>query len=296
MGSRRIMANPPWAVSVVIDDFGIMGVSVDEAKTKPPSAVDPDAVLTVAVAAQGFETVPGGTRRKSRVAAASSCASLRRPRLRHSQTGKLGSRRRAVRSPRSESSGSWLAVYRISICESRANSLQRVPVTRVAAFCGLDPITPCRRAVCLFRQGSRGWPVRSVRRNSKQIQEQRMSIRHIDREAVEKTIRESDRHGPEVMFARYDGSPSTCCYVRFHGKHYDQKLPLRAAHGLSGLGPLPVMDACTLFFPCRCPLAARAGQTAGSSPSHYKTEVPTGVLSRGPRASGSADRAGTPGR
>ena len=66
-----------------------------------------------------------------------------------------------------------------------------------------------------------------------------MALGEVTREAVERALREFDREGREAMLERFGGGPSTKWYVRRFGKHYDQKLVLRAAHELSGLGPLP---------------------------------------------------------
>ncbi|MYB34103.1 MAG: hypothetical protein F4X92_03040 [Gammaproteobacteria bacterium] len=56
------------------------------------------------------------------------------------------------------------------------------------------------------------------------------------------SLQEFDRLGRDVMLERYSSGPSgksICWYICHKGKHYDQKLILRAAHKLSGLGPLP---------------------------------------------------------
>ena len=66
-----------------------------------------------------------------------------------------------------------------------------------------------------------------------------MALSNITKEAVDRALREFDRHEPEAMLKRYGGGFSTRWYVRHRGKHYDQKLLLRAAHELSDLGPLP---------------------------------------------------------
>ena len=46
-------------MSVVIDDLNVVSVCVDEAETKPPSVVDPDAVRAFTVASQRLKTVAG---------------------------------------------------------------------------------------------------------------------------------------------------------------------------------------------------------------------------------------------
>ena len=52
-------AKPPRTTSIVFNDPGIADVSVNEAKTEPPSNVDPDAVLAATVPANGLEMVSG---------------------------------------------------------------------------------------------------------------------------------------------------------------------------------------------------------------------------------------------
>ncbi len=66
-----------------------------------------------------------------------------------------------------------------------------------------------------------------------------LTLDSITKEAVEKALQEFDRHGREIMLEKYGGGFSTRWYISHLGKHYDQKLVLRAAHELSGLGPLP---------------------------------------------------------
>lgn len=67
-----------------------------------------------------------------------------------------------------------------------------------------------------------------------------MAILDLTRSAVEKAIREFDCLGPEIMLEKYGGGSSKCWYVRYDSRLYDQKLLLRAAHELSGLGHLPL--------------------------------------------------------
>lgn len=66
-----------------------------------------------------------------------------------------------------------------------------------------------------------------------------MTLREVTTEGVERAIREFDRIGPDAMLRKYSGGKSTKWYIERHGKPYDQKLVLRAAHELQGLGPLP---------------------------------------------------------
>ena len=80
-------------------------------------------------------------------------------------------------------------------------------------------------------------------------------IRDITRKAVFLAIKEFDRLGKEAMLEKYGGGFSKRWYVRFGGKHYDQKLLLRAAQELSCLGPLP---------------AGRGTFTAGQARRHLK--------------------------
>ena len=66
-----------------------------------------------------------------------------------------------------------------------------------------------------------------------------MPLRDIKRESVESAIREFDSIGLDGMLRKYSGDRSTKWYIECHGQKYDQKLVLRAAHELQGLGPLP---------------------------------------------------------
>ena len=66
-----------------------------------------------------------------------------------------------------------------------------------------------------------------------------MALKDITKEAVEDALSEFAFRGPDAMRERYGGGFSTRWYVRHSNKHYDQKLVLRAAHELSGLGSLP---------------------------------------------------------
>jgi len=50
---------------------------------------------------------------------------------------------------------------------------------------------------------------------------------------------EFDRIQPDGMLNKCGAGLSKCWYIGYHGRRYDQKLTLRAAHELLGLGPLP---------------------------------------------------------
>ena len=65
-----------------------------------------------------------------------------------------------------------------------------------------------------------------------------MALRDIARGAVKKALREFQRLGPDAILEQYGGGFSTCWFIDRNGTFYDQKLTLRAAHELSGLGPL----------------------------------------------------------
>ena len=52
-------------------------------------------------------------------------------------------------------------------------------------------------------------------------------------------IKEFDQIGRDAMLVKYSGGKSTRWYIQHNGEYYDQKLILRAAHQLGGLGPLP---------------------------------------------------------
>ena len=57
--------------------------------------------------------------------------------------------------------------------------------------------------------------------------------------AVESALDEFRRIGLDAMLERYGGGPSTRWYVEVGGRHFDQKVLLRAAHEHEGLGELP---------------------------------------------------------
>ena len=66
-----------------------------------------------------------------------------------------------------------------------------------------------------------------------------VALKDIDKQMVEESIKQFDRLGFEGMLARYSGGRSTRWYVYFNNRYYDQKLLLRGAHELGGLGSLP---------------------------------------------------------
>lgn len=66
-----------------------------------------------------------------------------------------------------------------------------------------------------------------------------MALKDITKEGVESAIKEFNRFGPRNMQKQFGGDLSTCWYVRVQYNHYDQKLLLRVAHWLQGLGHLP---------------------------------------------------------
>lgn len=66
-----------------------------------------------------------------------------------------------------------------------------------------------------------------------------MPLRDVTKDGVESAIREFDRLCLDGMLQKYSGGKSTKWYIERRGKKYDQKLFLRAAHELQGLGPLP---------------------------------------------------------
>lgn len=70
----------------------------------------------------------------------------------------------------------------------------------------------------------------------------KMAIGNIDRDMVLRALKEFDRIGRDEMLKRYSSGPSgrsTKWYISYGGRQYDQKLILRAAHEMAGMGPLP---------------------------------------------------------
>lgn len=66
-----------------------------------------------------------------------------------------------------------------------------------------------------------------------------MSLKEVTREGVEMALREFDQLGRDGMLVKYGGRPSTRWHIEHAGNYYDQKLILRAAHQLQGLGSIP---------------------------------------------------------
>ena len=65
-----------------------------------------------------------------------------------------------------------------------------------------------------------------------------MAVKDVTQEAVEAAIEEFCHAGLEAMLGRYGGGPSTKWHVQADDVLYDQKLVVRAAHVLQGLGEL----------------------------------------------------------
>ena len=66
-----------------------------------------------------------------------------------------------------------------------------------------------------------------------------MAVKDVTRDGVEAALEEFHRTGLEAMLEEYGGGPSTKWYLEVGNSRYDQKLVVRAAHVLQGLGPLP---------------------------------------------------------
>ena len=64
------------------------------------------------------------------------------------------------------------------------------------------------------------------------------SVKDVTRDAVESALAEFRRTNLQAMLERYGGGPSTKWYVQDGNLLYDQKLVVRAAHVLQGLGDL----------------------------------------------------------
>lgn len=70
-----------------------------------------------------------------------------------------------------------------------------------------------------------------------------MTIKDINRDMVELALAEFDQLGRDAMLDKYSSGPrgkSIRWYIQFNARYYDQKLILRAAHELGGLGSLPL--------------------------------------------------------
>ena len=66
-----------------------------------------------------------------------------------------------------------------------------------------------------------------------------MAVKDVTVDRVEAAIEEFHRTGLEAMLEKYGGGPSTKWYLEVGSARYDQKLVVRAAHVLQGLGNLP---------------------------------------------------------
>ena len=66
-----------------------------------------------------------------------------------------------------------------------------------------------------------------------------MALRDITEDSVQLACKAFDAIGLQEMLEKYGGGPSKKWYIRVAQQLYDQKLILRAAHELQGLGPLP---------------------------------------------------------
>ena len=66
-----------------------------------------------------------------------------------------------------------------------------------------------------------------------------MALRDINNEMIEISFKQFGCLGPKRMLALYGGGYSNKWHVRYDGRNYDQKLLLRGAHKLGGLGSLP---------------------------------------------------------
>ena len=66
-----------------------------------------------------------------------------------------------------------------------------------------------------------------------------MAVKDVIADGVEAAIAEFRRTGLEAMLEKYGGGPSTKWYLEVGSARFDQKLVVRAAHVLQGLGNLP---------------------------------------------------------
>ena len=65
-----------------------------------------------------------------------------------------------------------------------------------------------------------------------------MAVKDVTKASVESALEEFRRTGLQAMLERYGGGPSTKWYVQVEDLLYDQKLVVRAAHVIQGLGDL----------------------------------------------------------
>ena len=70
-----------------------------------------------------------------------------------------------------------------------------------------------------------------------------MAINDISKNSVDCAIDEFDQKGIEQMLEEYGGGQSREWFIKFNGRMYDQKLIIRAAHWLQGLGEAPTFKA-----------------------------------------------------
>ena len=74
---------------------------------------------------------------------------------------------------------------------------------------------------------------------SEKFKRETVPLKEVTREGVEMALREFDHIGRDAILAKYGGQPSTRWHIEHEGNYYDQKLALRAAHQLQGLGSIP---------------------------------------------------------
>ena len=65
-----------------------------------------------------------------------------------------------------------------------------------------------------------------------------MAVKDVTQDAVESALEEFHRTNLRAMLEKYGGGPSTKWYVEVGNILYDQKLVVRAAHVIQGLGEL----------------------------------------------------------
>lgn len=70
-----------------------------------------------------------------------------------------------------------------------------------------------------------------------------LAIDDISKKSVVCAIDEFDKKGIEQMLEEYGGGRSRKWFIEFNGQMYDQKLIIRAAHRLQGLGKAPTFKA-----------------------------------------------------
>ena len=65
-----------------------------------------------------------------------------------------------------------------------------------------------------------------------------MAVKDVTKASVESALEEFRQTGLQAILERYGGGPSTKWYVQVDHLLYDQKLVVRAAHVIQGLGDL----------------------------------------------------------